>query len=83
MFLDESGSISNDRYFAVGCLKASPPAALTRQVQSYRDRTNFHAEFKFSAVTKNTLGYFKDLVDLTPRERRSAASWLTGTRRTQ
>ena len=29
-FLDESGAISHDRFFAVGCLKLAQPCDLTR-----------------------------------------------------
>ena len=64
LFIDESGSISNDRFFAVGCLHLQAPSRLLRQVQTYRDRLHDYREFKFSLVKRRTLSRYKGIVDL-------------------
>jgi hypothetical protein len=64
IFIDESGSISNDRYFAVGCLKLTDPAKTLRAMQTLRDRRKFYGELHFSQVTKGTAPFYREVVDL-------------------
>lgn len=64
VFLDESGSIARDRFFAVGCLKLPEPSVLLRQVQKLRDRTETHHEIHFSDATKDSLPFYRSVVDL-------------------
>jgi hypothetical protein len=63
-FLDESGSISQDRFFAVGCLKMSEPSDLLRALQKLRDKEHWYQEIHFVAMTKGTLPFYKKVVDL-------------------
>lgn len=63
-FLDESGSISQDRFFAVGCLKLGEPSILLRQVQKLRDRRHEYGEIHWVDLTKHSLPFYKDVVDL-------------------
>jgi len=62
-FLDESGSISQDRFFAVGLLKLVEPADLLRAVQKLRDRNHWYQEIHFVDLTKGTLPFYKSVVD--------------------
>ena len=63
-FLDESGSISQDRFFAVGCLKLAEPSILLRQVQTLRDRYHWYKEIHFVELTKGALPFYKEVVKL-------------------
>lgn len=63
-FLDESGSIAQDRFFAVGCLKTSEPATLLRAVQKLRDKEHWYREIHFVDLTRDTLGFYKRVVDV-------------------
>jgi hypothetical protein len=36
-FLDETGSISQDRFFSVGCLVLPEPSTVLRRIQKLRD----------------------------------------------
>lgn len=59
IFLDESGSISNDRFFAVGCLKISEPSDLTRSIQSLRDKWHWYHEIHFTDLTLGALPFYR------------------------
>jgi Protein of unknown function (DUF3800) len=63
IFLDESGSISQDRFFAVGCLKLTDASTLLRNVQRVRDKFHFYGEFHFTKLTKQQLNIYKTIVD--------------------
>jgi hypothetical protein len=67
-FVDETGSISQGRFFGVGCLKMTEPSVLLRQMQKLRDRRGFYIkrgkEFHFADVTQGTLPIYKEAVDL-------------------
>lgn len=69
VFLDETGAISKDRYFAVGVVKLQEPSQLLRAVIKFRDKTHWYHEFKFTDVTRNTLAMYKELATL---------AWETG-----
>jgi len=62
-FVDESGAIANDRFFAVGLVKCHVPSRLMRGIQKLRDRKHWYTEFKFSELTLGKLGLYKELVD--------------------
>ncbi len=64
LFLDESGSIAQDRFFAVGCLKLPQPSLLLRQVQLLRDRRKWYGEFHFTKLTSGAVPIFRELIDL-------------------
>lgn len=63
-FLDETGSIANDRYFGVGLISVEEPSRLLRAVQNLRDRRHWYKEFHYSSVTRDTLDLYKELVDV-------------------
>ena len=50
MFLDESGAISNDRFFAVGVWKVETPSRLLRSIQKLRDQQHWYEEIKFARL---------------------------------
>lgn len=64
IFLDETGAISRDRFFAVGCLKLSEPSILVRRLQKLRDRHHWYREFHFSDLTRGALPIFREVVDV-------------------
>lgn len=61
-FLDESGSISQDRFFTVGCLKLSEPSILLREVQKLRDRHHWYGELHWVDLTAKALPFYKEVV---------------------
>lgn len=63
-FLDETGAISRDRFFAVGVLKLVEPARLLRALQKFRDTEHWYREIKFSDVTKRSLDTCRRVVDV-------------------
>ncbi len=63
-FLDESGSIASDRFFAVGCLKVPDPSTLLRSIQRRRDRKHWYDEIHFADLTRDTLPSYRDVVDI-------------------
>jgi hypothetical protein len=63
-FVDESGSVAFDRFFAVGCLKMAEPSVLLRQVQKLRDQQHFYSEIHFKALTAGALPFYRAVVDL-------------------
>src|SRR5581483_12272662 len=63
-FLDETGAIASDRFFAVGLLKTQAPARLLRSVQKLRDRCQWYKEFKFSETTQRSLPLYKEFADI-------------------
>ncbi|NVC25308.1 DUF3800 domain-containing protein [Kocuria salina] len=62
-FLDETGTISRDRFFAVGLLIHPEPSRLLRSIQKYRDRTHFYSEFHLTELTRDALDTYKGFVD--------------------
>jgi uncharacterized protein DUF3800 len=63
-FLDESGSISQDRFFSVGCLKLSEPSVLLRRIQKLRDRHHWYHEIHFFDLTKDALPFYERVVEI-------------------
>jgi Protein of unknown function (DUF3800) len=64
VFLDEAGFIARDRFFAVGCLKLSEPSVLLRQIQKLRDQQQAYYEIHFKNATRNSLPFYRAVVDL-------------------
>ena len=62
-FLDETGSISQDRFFAVGLLLHPEPSRVLRSIQKYRDRTHYYDEFHLTELTQGALNTYKGFVD--------------------
>jgi hypothetical protein len=63
-FLDESGTIAFDRFFAVGCLKLQEPTWLLRQIQRWRDLRHWYLEIHFADLTFKALPMYKEVVDI-------------------
>ncbi len=63
-FLDESGSISQDRFFSVGCLKLAEPSILLRQLQKLRDRHHWYNEIHFVDLTGGALPFYERVVEI-------------------
>ncbi|MGH2704715.1 MAG: DUF3800 domain-containing protein [Actinomycetota bacterium] len=69
IFLDETGTIANDRIFAIGCLKLPEPARLMSELQLLRDRSHLYNEIKFADVTAGQFGQYKKFVDVVAAQR--------------
>lgn len=65
-FLDETGSISQDRFFTVGLLVLRDPALLLRGIQKVRDQMHWYSEIKWAGLTHGSLPALTRFVDLLP-----------------
>src|SRR5438876_8024561 len=65
-FLDETGSIADDRFFAVGLLVVRDPAPLLRSMQRLRDREHAYHEIKWANLTEGSLALLQRFVELVP-----------------
>lgn len=66
-FFDEVGvlhSTREDRVFGLGLIKLHKPAELHRKILDYKNKVNFHDEFKFRNVRDANLKLYKGFVDL-------------------
>src|SRR5438874_3004207 len=63
-FLDETGSISQDRVFAVGCLILAEPSTVLRKVQKLRDKRHWYSEIKWAELTMTSLPLYNDLINI-------------------
>jgi len=63
-FLDESGVVAQDRFFAVGVLMIPEGSDLPIEMRKYRQRTNWRSEWHFSAVNTQSLRVHQGLVDI-------------------
>jgi hypothetical protein len=63
-FLDETGAIASDRFFAVGLLTLPEPAALTRRLQKLRDRLHWYDEFHWYELTSASLPVYRDALSI-------------------
>jgi len=63
-FLDETGSISSDRFFGVGLVALESPPTLLRAIQKVRDQEHWYREFHFTGVTRGTMKTYKKILDL-------------------
>ncbi|MFN2468551.1 MAG: DUF3800 domain-containing protein [Gaiellaceae bacterium] len=63
-FLDETGIIAKDRFFAVGCLILPEPHEVLRKVQKLRDRRHWYGEIKWVDLTMTSLSLYKALIDI-------------------
>jgi Protein of unknown function (DUF3800) len=63
-FIDETGAIAQDRFFAVGCLILPEPSIVLRKLQKLRDTRQWHSEIKWVDLTMTSLPLYVDLVDL-------------------
>lgn len=63
-FLDETGSISSDRFFGVGLVALESPSTLLRAIQKIRDQEHWYHEFHFTGVTRGTMPIYKKILDV-------------------
>jgi hypothetical protein len=63
-FLDETGSISQDRFFAVGCLILPEPSDVVRKIEKLRDKRHWYSEIKWAELTEGTVDLYRDLVEI-------------------
>lgn len=63
-FLDETGVISQDRFFAVGLVKLPEPAKLLRALSKFRDQKHWYGEIHFTQMKARDLGLYKTIVDI-------------------
>jgi Protein of unknown function (DUF3800) len=64
IYMDESGTASNDRFFVIGALKVRRHGQFARAVRHLRDQTGFHDEFRFNTITRARLPIYYGLADL-------------------
>jgi hypothetical protein len=64
VFLDETGSIARDRFFAVGCLVLPEPSVVLRQVQRLRDKRHWYEEIKWVDLTMTSFPLYQELIDI-------------------
>ena len=62
-FLDESGSISHDRFFSVGCLIVPEPSTVLRRIQKLRDVHHWYSEMKWVDVTETSYPLYRDVIE--------------------
>lgn len=62
-FLDESGVVAQDRYFAVGVLSIQHSSIVSREVRKLRERRTWFDEFHFSGVSSQSLAIHAALID--------------------
>jgi hypothetical protein len=63
-FLDETGVISNDRFFAVGLFTCCEPSVTLRRLQKFRDQKHWYREIKFSGVKWSNYQLYEEVVDI-------------------
>lgn len=63
-FLDETGVVAQDTYFAVGVLTVPEHSDLPTQVRKYRQRSGWTGEWHFSGMNDHGLRIFKGLIDV-------------------
>lgn len=63
-FLDQSGVVARDRYFAVGVLTIPERSDLPIAMRKYRQRISWRDEWHFSAVNTQSLRAHRGLVDI-------------------
>jgi hypothetical protein len=64
VYMDESGTASNDQFFVIGALKVRRHGQFTRAVRELRDQTGFRDEFRFNRITHAKLPVYFGLTDL-------------------
>jgi hypothetical protein len=62
-FMDETGTISVDRFFAVGALLLDEPSDIAGELRRTRDRLVWRHEWHLKEITKRTLPEYQAVVD--------------------
>jgi len=76
LFLDESGSISFDRFFSVGCLKMAEPSILIRQLEKWRDAKHWYKEIHFTDLTRRALPLYKEIIEIVASSESEFSSFI-------
>jgi len=66
-FLDEVGTLhktNNEQIFGLGLLKLQSPHKLHKAIVNFKNKRNYHKEFKFCEVENNNLNLYKEFIDL-------------------
>lgn len=63
VYLDESGTVSNDRVFVVGAVKIRDHGKFTECVRSIRERYGYYDEFRFNRVNRAKLPMYTELLE--------------------
>lgn len=66
-FMDETGLLhtpATDRMFALGLLVLPNPRYMHKAIVNYKNKQNYHEEFKFTDVRRDNLSLYKGLVDI-------------------
>jgi len=64
-YIDETGVLhrKEDKFFGLGIICSPHINTLHRELLNFRNRANFHSEFKFSNVGTQNVLYYKGLID--------------------
>jgi hypothetical protein len=62
-FLDETGSISQDRFFSVGCLILPEPSLVLRRIQKIRDIHHWYTEMKWVELTQTSYPLYRAVLE--------------------
>jgi hypothetical protein len=63
-FIDETGAIAQDRFFAVGCLVMPVASQVLRAMAKLRDKRQWYGEIKWVDLTMTSLPLYVDLIEL-------------------
>lgn len=66
-FIDESGAVTHDRFFILGCLVTDAAPAIARSAHIYRDRAHFYEELHFTRMSGATQPHYEAMVRLLSR----------------
>src|SRR3972149_1085984 len=61
-FRAESGAISHDPFFSVGCLIVPEPSTVLRRIQKLRDVHHWYSEMKWVDVTETSYPLSRDVI---------------------
>lgn len=63
IYLDESGTVTNDRFYVVGAVKVRDHGAFAGAVRAVRESHKFHEEFRFNRVNRARLPMYAELLE--------------------
>lgn len=66
-FIDEIGLLTtpkSDQLFGLGIVKLEHPSFLHREIVTYKNKFDYHTEFKFSDVSPHNLIHYKNLLNI-------------------
>jgi len=63
-FLDEAGTISVDRFFAIGMLKLREPSIVLRELDRLRQKRRFFEELHWKELTGSNYAFYREALEL-------------------